>query len=95
MEKTFPALVLKHISNPDYPEQHCCFMHSYNNGDIRICSSKPCFLRESCGDRQHELQEGSCCIRLKHGLPADVAEKIGDVLCENGFRVDMRPALEG
>ena len=29
----------------------------------------------------------------KHGSTADVAEKIGDVLCENGFRVDIRPAL--
>jgi menaquinone-dependent protoporphyrinogen oxidase len=29
----------------------------------------------------------------KHGSTAGVAEKIGALLCENGFRVDTRPAL--
>jgi menaquinone-dependent protoporphyrinogen oxidase len=51
-------------------------------------------LDTSCGSDNISGKRVLVAYDSKHGSTADIAEKIGDVLCENGFRVDMRPALK-
>lgn len=50
-------------------------------------------FEKSCGSDNINGKSVLVAYDSKHGSTADVAEKIGTVLCENGFRVDMRPAL--
>jgi len=52
------------------------------------------FFEKSCGSDNINGKRVLVAYDSKHGSTADIAEKIGDVLCENGFRVDMRPALK-
>jgi len=52
------------------------------------------FFEKSCGTDNINGKRVLVAYDSKHGSTADIAEKIGDVLCENGFRVDMRPALK-
>jgi menaquinone-dependent protoporphyrinogen oxidase len=51
-------------------------------------------FEKSCGSDNINGKRVLVAYDSKHGSTADIAEKIGDVLCENGFRVDMRPALK-
>ena len=57
-------------------------------------AGNPVFFEKSCGTDNINGKRVLVAYDSKHGSTADVAEKIGDVLCENGFRVDMRPALK-
>ena len=47
----------------------------------------------SCGSENINGKKVLVAYDSKHGSTADVAAKVGDVLCEQGFRVDIRPAL--
>jgi menaquinone-dependent protoporphyrinogen oxidase len=57
-------------------------------------AGNPVFFEKSCGSDNINGKRVLVAYDSKHGSTADIAEKIGDVLCENGFRVDMRPALK-
>lgn len=50
-------------------------------------------LDTSCGSDNISGKRVLVAYDSKHGSTADIAEKIGAVLCENGFRTDIRPAL--
>ena len=47
----------------------------------------------TCGSDNSSGKRVLVAYDSKHGSTAGVAEKIGTVLCENGFRVDTRPAF--
>jgi menaquinone-dependent protoporphyrinogen oxidase len=57
-------------------------------------AGNPVLFEKSCGNDNINGKRILVAYDSKHGSTADVAEKTGDVLCENGFRVDMRPALK-
>ena len=47
----------------------------------------------SCGSANTGGKRVLVAYDSKHGSTSMIAEKVGDVLCENGFQVDIRPAL--
>jgi menaquinone-dependent protoporphyrinogen oxidase len=47
----------------------------------------------SCGSANIGGKKVLVAYDSKHGSTSMIAEKVGDVLCENGFQVDIRPAL--
>ena len=49
-------------------------------------------FEKSCGTDNSTVKKVLIAYDTKHGSTADIAEKIGDVLCENGLRVDVRLA---
>jgi menaquinone-dependent protoporphyrinogen oxidase len=49
-------------------------------------------FEKSCGTDNSTVKKVLIAYDTKHGSTADIAEKIGDVLCENGLRVDIRLA---
>lgn len=51
------------------------------------------FLEKSCGGDNLSGKKVLVAYDSKHGSTALIAEKVGDVLCENGFQVDIRLAL--
>lgn len=50
-------------------------------------------FEKSCGSENVGGKKILVAYDSKHGSTATIAEKVGDVLCENGFQVDIRPAL--
>jgi len=50
-------------------------------------------FEKSCGSDTISGKKVLVAYDSKHGSTAMIAEKVGDVLCENGFQVDIRPAL--
>jgi len=50
-------------------------------------------FEKSCGSDNVSGKKVLVAYDSKHGSTAMIAEKVGDVLCENGFQVDIRPAL--
>lgn len=51
------------------------------------------FLEKSCGSDNVSGKKVLVAYDSKHGSTSLIAETIGDVLCENGYRVDIRPAV--
>jgi menaquinone-dependent protoporphyrinogen IX oxidase len=51
------------------------------------------FLEKSCGSDNVSGKKVLVAYDSKHGSTAMIAEKVGDVLCENGFQADIRLAL--
>jgi flavodoxin len=51
------------------------------------------FLEKSCGGDNLSGKKVLVAYDSKHGSTALIAEKVGDVMCENGFQVDIRLAL--
>jgi menaquinone-dependent protoporphyrinogen oxidase len=50
-------------------------------------------FEKSCGSNTISGKKVLVAYDSKHGSTAMIAEKVGDVLCEKGFQVDIRPAL--
>jgi len=50
-------------------------------------------FEKSCGSDNISGKKVLVAYDSKHGSTAMIAEKVGDVLCENGFQVDIRAAL--
>lgn len=51
------------------------------------------FLEKSCGSENSDGKKVLVAYDSKHGSTAMIAEKVGDVLCEQGFQADIRLAL--
>lgn len=50
-------------------------------------------FKRSCGSENISGRRVLVAYDSKHGSTALIAEKVGEVLCENGFQADIRPAL--
>ena len=50
-------------------------------------------FNKSCGSDNISGRRVLVAYDSKHGSTAMLAETVGDVLCENGFQVDIRPAV--
>jgi menaquinone-dependent protoporphyrinogen oxidase len=96
MEKTFPGwrfkTYLKHRIFRSSLVVSCMVMLTAMAASAG--AGNPVFFEKSCGSDNSNGKRVLVAYDSKHGSTADIAEKIGDVLCENGFRVDMRPALK-
>jgi menaquinone-dependent protoporphyrinogen oxidase len=49
-------------------------------------------IEESCGDNNTEGEKVLIAYDTVHGSTTSIAEKIGEILCEKGFQVDVRLA---
>jgi menaquinone-dependent protoporphyrinogen oxidase len=50
-------------------------------------------FEKTCGNDNIDGKKVLVAYDSKHGSTAMIAEKVGDVLCEQGFQADTRPAL--
>ena len=96
MEKTFPGRSFKtylkyRIIRSSFVVSCIAILTAISASAV---AGNPVFFEKSCGTDNINGKRVLVAYDSKHGSTADVAEKIGDVLCENGFRVDMRPALK-
>jgi len=60
---------------------------------VPTAAASAVLLEKSCGSDNLSGKKVLVAYDSKHGSTAMIAEKIGDVLCENGFQADIRPAL--
>ena len=92
MRKTFPGL-----STKKYPEHKIILSCIFFFMVTVICSASVAgstVLPDlSCGSANIGGKKVLVAYDSKHGSTSMIAEKVGDVLCENGFQVDIRPAL--
>jgi len=56
-------------------------------------SASAVLFEKSCGSDNISGKKVLVAYDTKHGSTAMIAETVGDVLCENGFQTDIKPAL--
>ena len=92
MRKTLPGVGAK-----KYPEYRMILSYIFFFMVTVICSASVAgstgLPDTSCGSANTGGKRVLVAYDSKHGSTSMIAETVGDVLCENGFQVDIRPAL--
>jgi menaquinone-dependent protoporphyrinogen oxidase len=92
MRKTLPGL-----STKKYPKHRtilsCIFFFMVTVIYSASVAESTVLPDLSCGSANVGGKKVLVAYDSKHGSTSMIAEKVGDVLCENGFQVDIRPAL--